>query len=252
MKLITYKNVEYYQSNLLKESNFTHAFFTKRYQKNVPRELQKELDLISNIHYLNQVHSNKVIQVSNTLNLTPHIADCLITKDKYQSLWIYTADCIPIIIADIKTRNIAACHSGLKGLKKQIISKTIKNLIEIGSKKHNLIFAIGPSINGDRYQVKLKDIDDLIIQITGERYKEKIYFLKVETKEEMISFFKKDSTPGRLLIDIQAVAILQLYKEGIKQYQIDLNRICTYSNPILFNSFRRDNNSLRQWSCIYS
>ena len=48
--------------------------------------------------------------------------------------------------------------------------------------------------------------------------------------------FKKDSNPNKILIDIQAAAILQLYKEGIKKNQINLNRICTYSNPKLFNS----------------
>ena len=44
----------------------------------------------------------------------------------------------------------------------------------------------------------------------------------------------------------------KLFKDDIKQYQIDLNRICTYSNPNLFNSYRRDKTNSRQWSCIYS
>ena len=70
--------------------------------------------------------------------------------------------------------------------------------------------------------------------------------------EEMIPLFKKDSNPNKILIDIQAAAILQLFKEGIKQNQINLNRICTFSNPKLFNSFRRDKTNSRQWSCIYS
>ncbi len=42
------------------------------------------------------------------------------------------------------------------------------------------------------------------------------------------------------------------FKEGIKKYQINVNRICTYSNPRLFNSYRRNKTSSRQWSCIYS
>ena len=75
--------------------------------------MQNKLNLFSNIHYTKQVHSEKVLQVNNTLNLKPKIADSLKTKEQYQSLWIYTADCIPILIADIKTRNIAAFHSGL-------------------------------------------------------------------------------------------------------------------------------------------
>jgi len=43
---------------------------------------------------------------------------------------------------------------------------------------------------------------------------------------------------------MHAAAILVLFKEGIKQHQISLNRICTFSNPKLFNSFRRDKTNL--------
>ena len=68
----------------------------------------------------------------------------------------------------------------------------------------------------------------------------------------MIPLIKEDSNPNKILIDIQAAAILQLHKEGIKQHQINLNRICTFSNPKIFNSFRRDKTNLRQWNCIYS
>ncbi len=252
MRLLTYKNINFFQSDLLIENNFIHAFFTKS-KNNKPIELQNQLNLFSNIHYAKQVHSEKVIQVNNnTLNLKPEIADSLITKEQYQSLWIYTADCIPILIADIKTRNIAACHTGLKGIKKQIISKTFKRLEGIGSKKNNLIIAIGPSIKGDKYQVDKKDIEDLTIQLIGTRIMGKSLCINKIKEEEIIHLFKKDSNPNKILIDLQAAAILQLFKEGIKQHQIDLNRICTYSNPNLFNSYRRDKTNSRQWSCIYS
>tara|TARA_Y100001968_G_scaffold247310_1_gene231754 strand:+ start:1476 stop:2240 length:765 start_codon:yes stop_codon:yes gene_type:complete len=254
MRLLIYKNIKYFQSDLLSDYNFKHAFFTKRYQKNEPRELQSQLNLNSNIHYLKQIHSDKVIQVNNTLDLKPEIADSLITKERNQSLWIYTADCVPILIADIKRRNIAACHSGLNGLKKNIISKTLKRLEGIGSKKNNLIFAIGPAIKGEKYQVKKKDVEDLILQLLGKRFINKSRFISETHKEEeeLIPLFIKDSNPEKIFIDIQVAAVLQLLKEGIKQNQINLNRNCTYSNPTLFNSYRRDKTNLRQWNCIYS
>jgi len=261
MSLLHHESIRYFQSDLLKDNNFKHAFFTKRCHKNEPIELQNQLNLTSNIHHLKQIHSDRVIQVNNKLSLKPKIADSLITKEKNQSLWIYTADCLPILIADIKRRNIAACHSGLKGLKKQIISKTLSRLEGIGSKKNNLIIAIGPSINGDKYQVRKKDVEDLIFQLCGKNCIEKNFCLiksnkegegEGEGEEKPIPLFKKDSNYDRLLIDIQAAAILQLFKEGINRNQINLNRLCTYSNPALFNSYRRDKTNLRQWSCIYS
>ncbi len=252
MKLTTYNKVRYFQSNLLISHNFFHAFFVKRFKKNEPIELQNQLDITSNIHFSKQVHGNKVIKIKSTSNLRPKTADSLITNEKNHSLWIYTADCIPILIADIKTRNIAACHSGLMGLRKQIISKTLKRLLNIGSKKKNLIIAIGPSIKGANYQVKLKDVDGLIVQITGKRLLNKNIYIAKGNKELIIPLFKKDPMQERLFFDLQAAAILQLYKEGITQSQISLNRLCTYSNPRLFNSYRRDSSNQRQWSCIYS
>ena len=173
MRLLTYKDIKFFQSDLLRENNFIHAFFTKRSNNNDPIELQNQLNIFSNIHYAKQLHSDKVIQVNNKLNSKSKLADSLITKEPSQSLWIYTADCIPILIADTKTRNIAACHSGLKGIKKKIIQETLRRLEGIGSKKKNLIFAIGPSIKGDKYQVEKKEVEDLIIQLTGKRIMEK-------------------------------------------------------------------------------
>ena len=248
---MNYKYIKYFQSNLFKKHNFNHAFFTKQYNKNEPIELQNLLNLKSNIHLLKQVNSNKIITINDTLDLETKTGDCLITKEKCTSLWIYTADCIPILIADIKTRNIAACHCGLKGLKKNIILKTLKKFEEEGSDKKNLIIAIGPSIIGENYQINLKDINDLIIEFLGNNHTERNSLVEIN-KEEQIPLYKKDIYPGKLLFDIQAGAILQLYKIGIQRSQINLNRICTYSNPTLFHSFRRNNTLLRQWSCIYS
>ena len=85
MRFSTYKDIKYFQSDLLRLHNFKHAFFTKRSNKNKPIDLQSQLNLNSNIHYSKQIHSDKVIQV-NTLNLKPKIADLLITIEKNQSL----------------------------------------------------------------------------------------------------------------------------------------------------------------------
>ena len=93
-----------FQSKLLKEYDFIHAFFTKRTSNNQPVKLQRQLNLTSNLNYLKQKHSSKVIQVNNTLNSKDKVTNCLITKAKNQSLLIYKADYIPILIADIKKK----------------------------------------------------------------------------------------------------------------------------------------------------
>ena len=66
MSLSIYKDIKFYQSDLLRKNNFIHAFFTKRSNNNEPIELQKQLNLFSNIHYAKQVHSDKVIKVNKS------------------------------------------------------------------------------------------------------------------------------------------------------------------------------------------
>lgn len=80
MKLYNYKDVNFFNYDLLRENNFIHAFFTKRSKNNEPKELQNQLNLFSNIHSACQVHRDKVIQVNNKLNFNSKTADSLITK----------------------------------------------------------------------------------------------------------------------------------------------------------------------------
>ncbi len=96
--------------------------------------------------------------------------------------------------------------------------------------------------------MRTKDVSDFIVEITGARYI-KISCFSIEFKKgKKLTLYKEDIKPSRLIFDIKTAAVLQLHNAGIKQSQLDLNQLCTYSNPELFNSFRRDNTSFRQWS----
>ena len=164
-KIISSKRIQYFQSNIFKRYNFNHAFFTINCKVNKPEELQYEIKWDSEINYLKQIHSSKIIEVLNQSNNKIKEGDGLITKENEKSLWLYTADCIPILIADKKNRYIGVCHTGLKGLQKNILSKIIIKLEKIGCRKNNLIIAMGPAINRNNYQVQSEDIDSLPIEI---------------------------------------------------------------------------------------
>ena len=92
-----------------------------------------------------------------------------------------------------------------EGLKKTIISKTLKKLEGIGSKKSNLIIAFGPSIKGDKFQVMKKDVEDLIYKLSVESYIEKGYYIvegKLKKEEKLFPLFIKDTNTEKLLFDI--------------------------------------------------
>ena len=54
---------------------------------------------------MHQTHSNKVIIINKkNKNLKKFNSDALITKEKDVSLGVVTADCVPIILYDIKIK----------------------------------------------------------------------------------------------------------------------------------------------------
>ena len=108
---------------------------------------------------------------NNTSKLKPKVADSFVTKEKNNSLWIHTSNLIPIQITDLKIKNFADFYPELKGLKKQIILKILK---EIGSNKNNSFFTILPYIKGDKYQAKKRYFEKFILKISGKSYKGKV------------------------------------------------------------------------------
>lgn len=73
--------------------------------------------------------------------------DGLVTDKVGMPLVVFSADCVPILIADVKTRAVAAIHSGWRGTVRNIAAEAVKTLErEYDCKPENLIAAIGPSI----------------------------------------------------------------------------------------------------------
>ena len=186
---------------------------SKDLRKNVFRNLEKVAKQINttkqNIILLNQVHSNKVINVRYILNIR-RIGDGLITNRKKLALGILTADCAPILIFDPKKKIIAALHAGWKGAFKDIIRKTINKLNQKGSKPKDLIAVVGPCISIKNYEVK-KDFLDKFLQKSKKNIKffkscnKKIYFslnsyIKsqlINMKIKKIEIINKDTFPKK-------------------------------------------------------
>jgi YfiH family protein len=73
--------------------------------------------------------------------------DALYTRDPNLLLGILTADCVPVLVADIRTHAVAAFHAGWRGTLARIVEHGIHTLRrDFGSNPQDLIAAIGPSI----------------------------------------------------------------------------------------------------------
>jgi hypothetical protein len=180
---------------------------SKDLKKNVVRNLEKVAKQINttkqNIILLNQVHSNKVINVRDIFKIR-RIGDGLITNRKKLALGILTADCAPILIFDPKKKIIAALHAGWKGAFKDIIGKTINKLNQKGSKSKDLIAVVGPCISIKNYEVKSDFLNKFL-----QKSKKNIKFFKLYNKK---IFFSLNSYIKSQLINMKVKKIEIIHK----------------------------------------
>jgi YfiH family protein len=102
---------------------------------------------------LKQIHSATVHVASAALH-EPVAGDGIITDTPRLLLAIKTADCVPVLIADVKRRVVGAFHAGWRGTGARIVEKGVGEMRrQFGSVPHDLRAAIGPSIRRCCYQV---------------------------------------------------------------------------------------------------
>lgn len=162
-----------------------------------------------------QIHSDNISIVES-----PGVykeSDALITNISGVVLSIQTADCFPVFLLDKVKRVCAIVHSGWRGTNKNITGKTIEKMkSDFGCKASDLLVAIGAGIQQTNYQV-----DKHTAQLFEKKY--------------LI-----DDGPGHYKLNVQAKIIDQLLHHNISKNQIEIDKRCTYENPKLFYSYRRD------------
>jgi YfiH family protein len=73
--------------------------------------------------------------------------DGLMTQASGVMLGVQTADCVPVLLADTRTRAVAAFHAGWRGTLARIVERGAGRMRqEFGSRPEDLIAAIGPAI----------------------------------------------------------------------------------------------------------
>ncbi len=235
------KILKYFLSPILVKNNFKHAFFTKTSSKIKLSPLSKHFNKNYINCVLNQIHSNKIVFGSNTQVNERVDADGLINDKHNQNLWIYTADCMPILFADKKKRCVAAIHCGRKGLENKIIKNLIKIFNNKGCSKADILVAIGPSISKINYLIDNKTLQNFHNQIAQ---KEEVS--SSEDERITLKLKPKNSNP----LNLKKYAHIQLLNENIPNLNIDISNICTYESDNNFYSWRRSKTPYRQWNFI--
>jgi YfiH family protein len=238
-----------------------HGFFTQQFSPRQPADLTQVLHPEAETYRLKQVHGNCVLtpsEVAQFLAVTGVVslenpvfaeADGLISERATQAVWVATADCTPVLIADAKTGQVAAIHAGWRGTSQKIVPQAIARLLDSGSKIDDLRIAMGPAISGKVYQVSTQVAAEVGASVLPHDDQETIVNALHELPNPPLL---TDSHPGRVRLDVRRINALQLEKMGIAPEQVAIAPHCTYQEPENFFSYRRDKLKKVQWSGIVS
>ncbi len=99
-----------------------------------------------------QIHSDHVLLATQPGHLGP--GDAIISKQPGVTVAVRTADCLPILIVDSRTRAVAAVHAGWRGVVAEIAPKAVEAMrLEFGSRPEDLEIVIGPGIGPCCFEV---------------------------------------------------------------------------------------------------
>lgn len=102
---------------------------------------------------LRQIHSDLVWN-AHGLKDREHPGDALISNEPGRSIGVRTADCVPILLLDVRRRAVAAVHAGWRGTASQIVTRAVEKMAaDFGTLPGNLHAALGPSIRECCYEV---------------------------------------------------------------------------------------------------
>src|SRR5699024_9478630 len=80
-------------------------------------------------------------------------ADALVTRTPGLALGVLTADCAPVLLADLRAGVIGAAHAGWKGALGGILDSTVTAMVTLGARPGEIVSAIGPCISQRSYEV---------------------------------------------------------------------------------------------------
>lgn len=211
-------------------AEWQHGFFTRSHAPKLPNDLHNYLVPSGQAYRAKQVHGNCLIHADEIVpspdRPLPEADGVWVTPEsdrplENRSVWVCTADCVPVLIGDRKLGSVAAVHAGWRGTVAGIVPKAIATLCDRGSSLKDLRVALGPAISGKVYQVS----QDVAQQVTA-------------TIREPVGLYP-DADPERVKLDLRQVQLQQLQELGMFPEHVAIAPYCTLENEELFFSYRR-------------
>lgn len=183
------------------------------------------------LYFPYQTHGTDILMIDEAFLIKDSVCqlelmkgvDAVITNQKNICIGVSTADCVPILIYDPKRNILAAIHAGWRGTVARISEKVVTMMKgRFGCEPQDLKVGIGPSISCGCFEVGEEVVSEF--ECAG--------FVM-----EQIS--NRNSLTGKIHIDLWKANRYVLIGLGVSGVNIEIAGLCTYSNPDLFFSARR-------------
>ena len=180
--------------------------------------------------WLSQVHGVTVVDAA-TVGASAPVADASVTTQAGVACAIMTADCLPVLFADMAGKVVGGAHAGWRGLAAGVLGETVRAMRAAGAGE--ITAWLGPAIGPAAFEVGEDVRATFLAAVPGAQDAFKHY----------------PGRPGKYLADMNMLARMLLAADGVKR--VWGGEHCTVTEADLFYSYRRDGITGRQASLIW-
>lgn len=148
------------------------------------------------------------------------VADAAVTDEPGVVLAVLTADCLPVIVADLHGRAIGVAHAGWRGLAGGVLENTLAALRGLLPDEAELCAWLGPAIGPDAFEVGDEVRKAFVCNDDGAAFA-----------------FRPGARPGKWQADLYALARRRLAIAGVGW--VGGGGLCTFADTSRFWSYRR-------------
>ena len=181
--------------------------------------------------WLSQVHGCGVLAAEQVAGGAAPEADAVLATERGVVCAIMTADCLPVLLADVDGVVVGAAHAGWRGLAGGVLERTVERMRAAGA--GTMQAWLGAAIGPTRFEVG-EDVRTAFV---------------VQRPHAAACFRALPNHSGKYLCDIYGLARLILAEQDITL--VSGGDRCTVSEQDVFYSFRRDGATGRMAALIW-
>lgn len=178
--------------------------------------------------WISQVHGIAVADAAEVREGGPTlVADASVAGAAGVVCAVLTADCLPVLFADLDGKVVGAAHAGWRGLAAGVLGETVKAMRARGAGE--ITAWLGPAIGAEKFEVGA----DVLEAFRGGEG----------------CFRPYPGRPGKYLADMNALARQMLQGDGVTR--VHGGGLCTATLEDSFFSYRRDGVTGRQATLVW-